>query len=68
MTKKLIDIDEAQLARAGEVLGAATMKETVNQALTEVIALAQRRDHVRRLTTMNGLDLDDDAVMSDAWR
>ena len=68
MTKKLIDIDEAQLARAGEVLGAATMKETVNRALTEVIALAHRRDHVRRLATMDGLDLDDDAVMSDAWR
>lgn len=30
MTKKLIDIDEAQLARAGEILGAATMKATVN--------------------------------------
>lgn len=68
MTKKLIDIDEVQLARAGEVLGAATMKETVNQALTEVIALAQRRDHARRLATMDGLDLDDDAVMSEAWR
>lgn len=68
MTKKLIDIDEEQLARAGEVLGAATMKETVNQALTEVIALARRRDHVRRLATMEGLDLGDDAVMSDAWR
>lgn len=68
MTKKLIDIDEERLVRAGEVLGAATMKETVNQALAEVIALAQRRAHVRRLAAMDGLDLDDDAVMSDAWR
>lgn len=68
MTKKLIDIDEDRLDRAGEVLGAATMKETVNQALAEVIALAQRRAHARRLAVMDGLDLDDDAVMSEAWR
>jgi Arc/MetJ family transcription regulator len=68
MTKKLIDIDEEQLRRASEILGAATMKETVNLALAEIIALAQRRSHVRRLSTMEGLDLNDDTVMSDAWR
>lgn len=68
MTKKLIDIDEENLRRAGEILGAATMKETVNQALAEIVAAAQRRDHARRLATMDGLDLDDETIMSDAWR
>ena len=68
MTKKLVDIDEDNLARAGEVLGAATMKDTVNQALEEVIRLAERRAHAERLAQMDGLDLDDDAVMADAWR
>ena len=68
MTKKLVDIDEGNLARAGEVLGAATMKDTVNQALEEVIRLAERRAHAERLAQMDGLDLDDDAVMADAWR
>jgi Arc/MetJ family transcription regulator len=67
MTKKLIDIDEERLRRAGEILGAATMKETVNQALAEIIALAQRRAHAQRLATMDGLDLNDDAIMSGAW-
>ena len=68
MTKKLVDIDEGNLARAEEVLGAATMKDTVNQALEEVIRLAERRAHAERLAQMDGLDLDDDAVMADAWR
>lgn len=68
MTKKLIDIDEHNLSRVSEILGAHTMKETVNQALTEVIRLAERRAHARRLADMDGLDLDDGAVMADAWR
>lgn len=68
MTKKLIDIDEERLARATEILGASTMKETVNEALGEVIRLAARRAHAQRLATMDGLDLDDGSVMADAWR
>jgi Arc/MetJ family transcription regulator len=66
--KKLIDIDEEMLSRATEVLGAATMKETVNEALAEVVRLAQRRVHAHRLVAMDGLDLDDEATMEDAWR
>ncbi|CAN5285416.1 hypothetical protein BH20ACT9_BH20ACT9_10280 [soil metagenome] len=68
MTKKLIDVDEDRLAEASEVLGAITMKDTVNRALNEVVQLARRRQHARRLLSMDGLDLDDDAVMVDAWR
>jgi Arc/MetJ family transcription regulator len=68
VAKKVIDIDEDNLSRASEVLGAGTMKETVNQALAEVIRLAERRAHARRLADMDGLDLDDGAVMADAWR
>ncbi len=68
MTKKLIDIDEDTLAQATEILGAATMKETVNRALTEVVLLAERRTHVDRLVRMDGLDLDDDQIMAGAWR
>ncbi|TVP74734.1 MAG: type II toxin-antitoxin system VapB family antitoxin [Nitriliruptor sp.] len=68
MTKKLIDIDEDTLAQATEILGAATMKETVNRALTEVVLLAERRTHADRLVRMDGLDLDDDQIMAGAWR
>ncbi len=68
MTKKLIDIDEDALTQAREIIGADTMKDTVNQALTEVIRLARRRAHAQRLADMDGLDLDDESVMADAWR
>ncbi len=68
MTKKLVDIDEDTLAKATDVLGAATMKETVNRALVEVVLLAERRAHADRLAGMVGLDLDDDQIMAGAWR
>ena len=68
MTKKLIDIDGDTLAQATEILGAATMKETVNRALVEVVLLAERRAHADRLDAMDGLDLDDDQIMAGAWR
>ena len=68
MVKKLIDIDETTLDRAREVLGTDTMKDTVNQALAEVVRLAERRAHAHRLATLEGLDLDDERSMSDAWR
>lgn len=68
MTKKLIDIDEDVLDRARQILGATTMKDTVNEALAEVVRLAERRAHADRLATMEGLDLDDDRIMAGAWR
>ena len=68
MSKKLVDIDEDVLAQAAAVLGARTMKETVNRALAEVVRLSARREHAARLATMEGLDLDDPAVMDGAWR
>lgn len=68
MAKKLIDIDEDTLAQATQILGAATMKDTVNRALTEVVLLAERRAHADRLAGMDGLDLDDDQIMAGAWR
>jgi Arc/MetJ family transcription regulator len=68
VTKKLIDIDEDVLAQATDILGAATMKEAVNRALTEVVLLAERRAHADRLASMDGLDLDDDQTMAGAWR
>lgn len=68
MTKRLVDIDDDLLAEAREILGADTIKETVNSALSEVIALNLRRQHLVRLEAMRGLDLADDEVMSGAWR
>ncbi len=68
MTKRLVDIDDELLATATDILGTSTMKDTVNEALAEVGRAELRRRHVERLTTMDGLDLADDEVMSRAWR
>ena len=68
MTKRLVDINDSLLAEAREVLGTATMKDTVNRALEEVVARALRKRHVQQLVTMEGLDLDDPEIMKGAWR
>ena len=68
VTKRLVDIDDDLLARAREILGTPTMKETVNRALQEVVDADLRRRHADRLFSMEGLDLDDPDVMSGAWR
>lgn len=44
------------------------MKETVNAALSEVVAAELRRRHLLRLRTGEGMDLDDDEIMAGAWR
>lgn len=68
MTKRLVDIDDDLLAQARELLGASSMKETVNAALSEVVAAELRRRHLLRLRTGEGMDLDDDEIMAGAWR
>ena len=68
MAKTLIDVDEARLAQAQQILGTKTKKDTVNAALAEVVALAARRRDLARLSA-NGLpDLGDPAVAAAAWR
>lgn len=68
MTKRLVDIDDDLLDRATELTGAATMKETVNTALQELVDAEMRRAHLRRLQTGHGTDLGDAQVMDRAWR
>ena len=68
MSKRLVDIDEELLHEASEVLGASTMKETVNRSLEAVVLAARRRRHADRLESMRGLDLDKPEIMSGAWR
>lgn len=68
VTKRLIDIDDELLAKAREYLDTRTIKETVNRALDESVRLELRRRLLDRLTTMDGLDLDDPKVMKGAWR
>ena len=44
-----IDVDKTALDAASKVLGTKTLKETVNAALSEVIAAAQRRKLIERI-------------------
>ncbi|MBT8246504.1 MAG: type II toxin-antitoxin system VapB family antitoxin [Acidimicrobiia bacterium] len=68
MPKRLVDIADDKLDRAREILGAESIKSTVNGALDEVIALDRRRRLLDRLAEQRGIDLGDEQVMSDAWR
>jgi Arc/MetJ family transcription regulator len=68
MTKRLVDIDDALLAEARQLAGAATMKDTVNIALQQLVDAELRRRHLRRLEDGEGTDLADDEIMQDAWR
>lgn len=67
MAKTLIDIDEDALARAQQALGTATKKDTVNRALSDVVALAARRRDLERLIGNDLVDLADAGVMNGAW-
>jgi Arc/MetJ family transcription regulator len=53
MTKRLIDVDDEKLEAVRELLGARTLKATVDGAFDEVLALAGRRE---ALLADRGLD------------
>jgi len=66
--KTSIEIDPALLERVRAVLGTVTIKETVEEALLEVLREWARREEVEALHEMEEMDLDDPSVMSEAWR
>ena len=68
MTKTLIDIDDKALDQARRALGTRTKKDTVNEALRQVVALAARRRDLERFSADELGDLRDTDVMSNAWQ
>jgi len=66
--KTTLMLDDAKLRRARKVLGTKGIRDTIDRALDEVLALDARRRLVERLRTMKGLDLDNAEVMAGAWR
>lgn len=56
--KTSIDIDDNLLAAAQDVLGTTGLKDTVYEALAEVIRARRRRELARQLEAGEGLDLD----------
>lgn len=68
VTKRLIEVDDAKLARVRDLLGTRTLKATVDAALDEVLALNERR---QALLADRGVDvsgLADPAARQAAWR
>jgi Arc/MetJ family transcription regulator len=71
MSKRLIDVDDEKLDAVRAVLGTRTLRDTVNSALDEVLALEARR---RALLADRGAHTDDLAALADsaarraAWR
>lgn len=69
MTRKTsVAIDEDLLREVQQILDTPTLRATIDQAFRQVIRSQARRDEVRALTTMEGLDLAEPDVMAGAWR
>ena len=70
MTKRLVDVDDDVLEEARNVLGTATLKDTVNESLRETVRAAHRRqltvEDLRRVGELL-TDLGDPEVMAKAW-
>ena len=68
MRKTSVDIDERLIEQAKNLLGTSSIKETIDGALREVVRTEARRQEIRALADMDGLDLADEQVMARAWR
>jgi Arc/MetJ family transcription regulator len=68
VTKRLVDIDDADLDAARLALSTSTIKETVARALREAAASAARRREVERLLDGSSALLAADADRDRAWR
>jgi len=61
-------IDDELIDRVQILLGTSSIRETIDEALREVERREARRQEIRALVEMDGLDLHDPEVMSKAWR
>jgi Arc/MetJ family transcription regulator len=68
MTKRLVDLDDADVAAAREALGTKTLKDTVTRALKEASASAARRREVERLVSGSMKALANKEERSRVWR
>jgi Arc/MetJ family transcription regulator len=66
--KTTVTIDDEVIGRVAEALGTHGIKDTIDAALREVLVQQARREALRQLRTLDGLDLDDPSVMAAAWR
>ena len=68
MRKTSVDIDEHLIEQVKVLLGTVSIKETIDSALREIVRMDVRRQEIRALAEMDGLDLSDATVMAKAWR
>ena len=68
MTKRLVDLEDADLEAAREALQTTTIRETVTAALRLAAAQAARRREIERLTSGALPDLGAADVRDAAWR
>ncbi len=68
MTKRLVDVEDADLEAAREALHTKTIRETVTAALRLAAAQAARRREIERLTSGALPDLGAADVRDAAWR
>lgn len=66
--KTSVQIDEELLGEARRILETETIRETIEEAFLEVLRAEARREEVEALRSMDGMDLDDPALMRGAWR
>jgi len=66
--KTTVWVDPRKLERAKRILGTHGVRDTIEGALDEVLAMETRRKLVDRLREMEGMDLDDPEIMAEAWR
>jgi Arc/MetJ family transcription regulator len=68
MRKTTLEIDDRVLDEARRILGTRGIKDTVDAALRAVRVQEARAALVDQLASLEGLDLDDPAIMRGAWR
>jgi Arc/MetJ family transcription regulator len=68
MHKTALRLDDDLLDQAREILGTSSATETIHAALAEVVARRGRERLFERLRTQDGIDLSDEAIMSQAWQ
>lgn len=66
--KTSFEVDFAKVDAAKGILGTATLTDTVDEALGEVIKLERRQRLVELLFASDELSLGDSDVMARAWR
>ena len=67
MTKRLIDVDDDELEAVRALLGTRALKEAVDGAFNEVLALARRRQALLAERGVGPDTLADPSARRDAW-